>query len=127
MAKSNSVRRSGSPYLIFSLVAVAIVLVIALGMMLWLGIWWLWSYLVAINAATFLLYGYDKAIAGGDQTRVPERVLHLAELFGGTPAAFVAQRVFHHKTQKSSFQLRFWLIVVVQIAAVAAIWWLTRG
>ena len=83
--------------------------------------------MIAINVATFVLYGYDKAVAGGEQTRVPERVLHLAELLGGTPAAFVGQRVFHHKTQKSSFQVKFWLIVVVQVLAVLAIWWFSRA
>lgn len=127
MAKSSAVHRSNSPYWTFSLVAVVIVLVIALPLVFWLGIWWLWAYLIAINVATFVLYGYDKAVAGGEQTRVPERVLHLAELLGGTPAAFVGQRVFHHKTQKSSFQVKFWLIVVVQVLAVLAIWWFGRG
>ncbi|MBK8050418.1 MAG: DUF1294 domain-containing protein [Anaerolineales bacterium] len=127
MAKSSAVHRSSSPYWTFSLVAVAIVLVIALPLVFWLGLWWLWAYLIAINVATFALYGYDKAVAGGEQTRVPERVLHLAELLGGTPAAFVGQRVFHHKTQKSSFQVKFWLIVVVQVLAVLAIWWFGRG
>ncbi|MCO5211230.1 MAG: DUF1294 domain-containing protein [Caldilinea sp.] len=58
---------------------------------------WLWSYLIGINVATFLLYGYDKRAAGGGGLRVPERVLHGAELLGGTPAGFAGQRVFAHK------------------------------
>jgi uncharacterized membrane protein YsdA (DUF1294 family) len=90
--------------------------------MLLLNLSWLWSYLVAVNVATFALYGYDKTAAGKDARRVPEVVLHGLELLGGTPAAFVAQRVFHHKTQKSSFQLRFWIIVAVQVAIVILLW-----
>jgi uncharacterized membrane protein YsdA (DUF1294 family) len=117
-ARSRSYR---SPYWLFSLAAVAIVLIVGLPLFLWLNWSWLWAWLMGVNAATFLLYGYDKAVAASGQ-RVPETVLHGAELLGGTPAAFVAQRLFHHKTRKGSFQARFWLIVAVQVIAVASIW-----
>ena len=83
---------------------------------------WLWAYLIAINTATLALYGYDKAVAGSGGRRVPEIVLHGAELLGGTPAAFVAQRLLHHKSRKGSYQMRFWLIVAMQAAAVLVIW-----
>jgi uncharacterized membrane protein YsdA (DUF1294 family) len=119
--RTASAKTYRSPYWLFSLATVAIVLVVALPLLLWLNWSWLWSYLVAINVATFVLYGYDKAAAGGGR-RVPEIVLHGAELLGGTPAAFVAQRLFHHKTQKTSFQVRFWIIVAVQAAVVLLIW-----
>jgi uncharacterized membrane protein YsdA (DUF1294 family) len=119
VAPSQSYR---SPYWLFSLLAVAIVLIVTLPLILWLHWSWLWAWLVGINTATFLLYGYDKASAGGGR-RVPETVLHGAELLGGTPAALVAQRLFHHKTRKTSYQMRFWLIVAVQVVFVACIWW----
>jgi uncharacterized membrane protein YsdA (DUF1294 family) len=112
-----------SPYWLFSLVAVAIVLIVALPLALLLSWSWLWCYLIGINVATFALYGYDKSSAQREGGRVPERVLHGAELFGGTPAAFIAQRVFHHKTQKGSYQIRFWLIVAVQVIVVIFLWW----
>ena len=121
MSRANASRRGLSPYLLFSLVAVAIVLVIAIPLILWLNLGWLWAYLIGINVATFALYGYDKNVAGGDATRVPERILHLCELLGGTPAGFIGQRVFHHKTQKGSYQLRFWLIVAVQVLVIVAL------
>ena len=78
----------------------------------------LWAYLLSINSATFLLYGYDKFISKGDRLRVPELNLHALELLGGTPMALVAQRFFRHKTIKSSFQLFYWIIIVVQIGLV---------
>jgi uncharacterized membrane protein YsdA (DUF1294 family) len=121
MARSNAQQRHTSAYLVFSLLAVVIVLAVALPLLLGLGLSWLWAYLIGINVATFALYGYDKAVAGGSGMRVPERVLHGAELLGGTPAAFVAQRLFHHKTAKSSYQTRFWLIVGVQVVVVAVL------
>jgi uncharacterized membrane protein YsdA (DUF1294 family) len=112
-----------SPYWLFSLVAVAIVLIVALPLAFLLSWSWLWCYLIGINVATFALYGFDKSNAHHERRRVPEVVLHGAELLGGTPAAFVAQRVFHHKTQKTSYQVRFWLIVAVQVIVVAFLWW----
>jgi uncharacterized membrane protein YsdA (DUF1294 family) len=112
-----------SPYWLFSLVAVAIVLIVALPLAVLLNWSWLWCYLIGINVATFALYGFDKSSARRDSRRVPEVVLHGAELLGGTPAAFIAQRVFHHKTQKGSYQLRFWLIVTVQVIVVFTLWW----
>lgn len=82
------------------------------------------GYLAGVNVATMALYGYDKAVAGGKRTRVPERVLHLLALAGGSPAALLSQSLFRHKTVKTSFQRVFWLIVALQAAAVAAgVWW----
>ena len=64
----------------------------------WLA-WWL-----ALNLATALLYGYDKAIAGGNRRRIPERTLLAFALVGGSPGALLAMRVFRHKTAKPSFR-----------------------
>ena len=56
---------------------------------------------------------YDKKRAQTDQWRVPESRLLLLELLGGWPGSFVAQRRFRHKISKSSYQVTFWLIVIV--------------
>jgi uncharacterized membrane protein YsdA (DUF1294 family) len=72
------------------------------------------SWLVAVNLVTFLTYGYDKSIAGSSSTRVPERVLLILALAGGSPAAILGMRLFHHKTSKTSFQHKFWLVLLVQ-------------
>ena len=113
-----------NPYLLFSFVAVAIVLVIMLPLMLLFDLWWLWPYLIGINVASFGLYWYDKAIAGEEKkTRVPELVLHGVDLLGGTPAGFAAQRIFRHKVKKFSYQLVFWITVAVQVVVVAALWY----
>ncbi|MBI3856671.1 MAG: DUF1294 domain-containing protein [Planctomycetes bacterium] len=73
-----------------------------------------------------LLYGYDKAVAGGTRSRVPEKWLHLLALLGGSPAAFLSQKLFRHKTVKAPFQRVFWLIVVLQLAALGAALWFWR-
>ena len=50
--------------------------------------------------------------------RVPEARLHLLELLGGWPGAFLAQRRLRHKCAKGSYQVVFWLIVLAyQFAA----------
>ncbi|WP_433740908.1 DUF1294 domain-containing protein [Pseudomonas putida] len=66
-----------------------------------------------VSVLAFLLYWSDKRKARADQWRTPENVLHALEFAGGWPGALLAQQVFRHKTRKVSFQLVFWLIVVL--------------
>jgi len=76
------------------------------------------AYLAAVNVVTFVLYGVDKAVAGSSALRVPEKVLHLLALIGGSPAALIAQPFFRHKTRKTSFRRVFWVIAIAQTAAL---------
>ena len=77
---------------------------------------WIVGYAVVISGITFWLYLSDKRKAVGGEWRTPESVLHLAEILGGWPAAFLAQRAFRHKISKTSYQATFWLIVVLHQA-----------
>ena len=84
------------------------------------------AFLAAINLATFAAYGYDKSVARGDGGRlwrVPETVLHVLALAGGTPAAFAGQKLLRHKSTKRPFRAWFWAVVVLQIAALSAWVW----
>lgn len=83
-----------------------------------------WSWIIGVSIASFFTYGYDKSIAGRSVTRVPEVVLHLLTALGGTLGSFVAMRLFHHKTQKRSFQMVFWVIVAIQVVVIVLL--LTR-
>jgi uncharacterized membrane protein YsdA (DUF1294 family) len=83
----------------------------------------LFGALAGVNVATMALYGYDKAISGGARRRVPENVLHLVALLGGSPAALLSQTLFRHKTVKPSFQRAYWLIVVLQLAILGTVAW----
>lgn len=74
-------------------------------------------YLLAINALTLFLYWQDKRAARrGGVMRTPEYVLLLAGFAGGTLMAIVAQQKLRHKTRKASFQIKFWLVTLMQIA-----------
>jgi uncharacterized membrane protein YsdA (DUF1294 family) len=82
------------------------------------------AWISGVSIASFGTYGYDKSIAGRDITRVPEVVLHLLTALGGTIGSFAAMQIFRHKTQKKSFQIVFWAIVVIQIIVLVLL--LTR-
>ena len=91
------------------------------------AIWWyghpldaLQSWLIAITLVTFLAYGYDKAIAGSGWTRVPERVLLILAISGGTIGALAGMRLFRHKTAKESFRTKLLLVILLQVALIAA-------
>jgi len=80
---------------------------------------WLVLWVAALSIAAFSVYGYDKGKAQRGGGRVPEVVLWLLAALGGSPGAFIAMRVFHHKTSKTSFQIVFWVIVAVQVGLIA--------
>jgi uncharacterized membrane protein YsdA (DUF1294 family) len=75
-------------------------------------------YLICINALTFLIYRYDKRAAIERRWRVSESTLHTLMFIGGTVGAFAAQRILRHKNRKQSFQVTFWLLVMVQVGLV---------
>lgn len=75
-------------------------------------------HLISINVVTFLAYGIDKRAAKRGDWRVSEARLHSLELLGGWASAYLAQKFFHHKTKKKSYQAMFWLMLVFQICII---------
>ena len=76
-------------------------------------------YLLAVNLLTFVIYGIDKWKARHDRWRVREVSLLLLAALGGSPAALLAMRVFHHKTLHKKFRYGVPAILVAQMAAIA--------
>ncbi len=74
---------------------------------------------LAVSLLAFFLYRRDKWLAENGGWRIPEFTLHLVELLGGWPGAFLAQRKFRHKISKASYQVGFWLIVLLHEYAAA--------
>lgn len=64
---------------------------------------------------TFWLYADDKSRAQQGRWRRQENTLHLCEFMGGWLGAFVAQQKLRHKSSKVSYQVVFWLIVIIHI------------
>ena len=75
--------------------------------------------LACLNLATYIAYARDKTAARQGRRRTPESTLLALGLLGGWPAALLAQQRLRHKTAKSSFQRKFWLTVVVNLAPLA--------
>lgn len=73
------------------------------------------AFLVALNIAVLVVFGWDKGVAGSRLPRVPESVLLGAAALGATPAVLAGQTLFRHKTVKFTFRLWLWLVVLVQI------------
>ena len=65
----------------------------------------MFGYLLIINIFTFLLYGADKYKARRGEWRIKESVLLGLAAIGGSPAAWIAMYMFHHKTKKPKFYL----------------------
>lgn len=80
---------------------------------------------IALSLVSFLLYRSDKRRAETGAWRIPESTLHLVEVLGGWPGAFLAQRIFRHKIAKASFQFIFWSVILIHelIAADALLDW----
>jgi uncharacterized membrane protein YsdA (DUF1294 family) len=76
---------------------------------------------VVASLVSIALYGVDKRAAAVGRRRIPERTLHLTSLIGGWPGAFLAQRVFRHKTRKAGFLAVFWGTVLVHLGVIATI------
>ncbi len=74
---------------------------------------------VLLSGVCLVAYGIDKQRAGAGERRIPEFTLQSLALFGGWPGALMGQRLFRHKTKKLSFQLVFWLAVVLHLCLVA--------
>lgn len=74
---------------------------------------------LGVSLLSWVAYRNDKRRAEKGRQRVPEAYLQALSLVGGWPGAFLAQRWFRHKTSKVSFQLIFWMIVLVyQVVAM---------
>ena len=83
---------------------------------------WLLTFFAALNLLTFALYYFDKRAAIRGTRRTPENTLHILSAFGGWPGAFLAQRIFRHKSGKTGFQVVFWITVIMNVSVTAWLW-----
>jgi uncharacterized membrane protein YsdA (DUF1294 family)/cold shock CspA family protein len=92
-------------------------------------LWQIVAYALTLSWLTYATYASDKRRARTKAWRIPESHLHLLELLGGWPGAWLAQRHLRHKCSKSSYQFIFWAIILMhQFAAYDSLqdWRLTR-
>lgn len=75
-------------------------------------------YFLFINILVFIFVRYDKSQARKNNRRVPEKTLFLMALTGGSPGLLTAMLLFRHKTSKTSFIVKFAVILVIQVAFI---------
>lgn len=73
-------------------------------------------YLALINLAAFLLMGADKSRARRGLWRIPEKVLFLSAVLGGSAGAIGGMFFFRHKTRHLRFRIGLPAILLLQIA-----------
>ena len=76
-------------------------------------------YLLAVNIATFFLYGIDKYKAKKGKWRISEATLLTMAAIGGSIGAWAGMRIWHHKTMHKKFKYVIPLIIILQVALVA--------
>lgn len=81
-----------------------------------------------MSLLTLVLYWRDKRAAVLGMWRTPEGTLHLFELLGGWPGALIGQKKLYHKCSKVSYQVEFWIVVVLNILGLLYLTygWLTN-
>lgn len=79
-------------------------------------------YLIAINIATFFVYGIDKWKARRSKWRIPESTLLTLAVLGGSIGAFIGMRTWHHKTMHNKFKYGVPLIINLQVVLAVYIY-----
>ncbi len=85
-------------------------------------VWWLFEFnvlfgwLVSINMVTVVFIRTDKILATSQRNiRIPERIILLLALLGGSIGALIGIYLLSHKTAKPRFILQLVLILFIQI------------
>ena len=71
--------------------------------------------LIAVSLVSFALFGIDKQKAVHHAWRIPERVLILSAIAGGSIGALLGMGCFHHKTRKPLFSVGIPVILCLQV------------
>lgn len=74
---------------------------------------------LALSGWTYVMYMHDKTAAELGEWRVSEGGLHLLGLLGGWPGANLAQHVLRHKSKKTSFRVKHWVMVCLNLGVFA--------
>ncbi len=74
-------------------------------------------YLIVLNLLAFALMALDKSKARRGARRIPEKVLFLAALAGGSVGALLGMYACRHKTRHLSFVLGLPVILLLHLTA----------
>ena len=81
------------------------------------------SFMAAASIFGVLITIYDKIAAkAAKRHRIPEAVLVTVGICGGALPMYLVMQVIRHKTRKPKFAVGFPVIIVLQVLALAAVW-----
>ncbi len=78
------------------------------------------AVVVIMNVVSFALMAHDKKCARKGKWRVPEKALFLATACFGGLGGVLGMQLLRHKTQHWYFRVFFPVLLILQIAALAA-------
>lgn len=73
-------------------------------------------YLLAVNAAGFLIMLSDKRRAKKNSWRIPESALFLTAIIGGSFGCYIGMYTFRHKTKHLQFTVGIPAVMIAQCA-----------
>ncbi|MDW7650044.1 MAG: DUF1294 domain-containing protein [Bacillota bacterium] len=73
-----------------------------------------WAFVI-FNVFTFVLMAYDKRISPGNKRRIPERLMIILAVLGGSAGVWFGMKVFRHKTKHPRFAYGIPLIIALQV------------
>lgn len=83
------------------------------------------AYIAIISLISIIVCIYDKVISKKNRVelRIPEATLLLLSALGGSVAMFVTMLLIRHKTKHVKFMLGIPIIMILQAAAVFAVYY----
>lgn len=76
------------------------------------------QYFMIINLVGFVMMCVDKQLAIHHKNRVPEKVLFLIAIIGGSFGSILGMYAFRHKTKHVSFVIGMPVILIIQLVLV---------
>ena len=69
-----------------------------------------------------MIYAIDKWKAKKNRWRIPESILLLLAVLGGSIGAWIGMKIWHHKTMHKKFKYGIPLIMILQIGMLLYLW-----
>ncbi len=77
------------------------------------------TYFAAISLISVIVTVYDKKAAKIGKRRIRESTLMLLSLLGGSLAMYITMKKIRHKTKHKKFMIGIPVIMIIQIALIA--------